>query len=189
MRDPDDIYPPDRSITRGHRALARTLGFMRVQVEMLAEPGDYAVLSRLLNGVNYMRWYGGVAHHSAEDILFERLLKKDASAGELCKALADQHMAFEAREREIMLDICHACDCDAAAVAALRDKIADYCYMHVEHIQTEESELLPRARKLLSAADWISVQVGFEAAAARVPGPDGSLLGELLRAPHTATLH
>ncbi|HSN17804.1 MAG TPA: hemerythrin domain-containing protein, partial [Gammaproteobacteria bacterium] len=159
--------PTDRAISKAHRVLGHVVGFIRLQVDMMAGPRDLVGLSRLLNGVNYMRWYGGVAHHAAEHVLFERLLEKEPSARDLCQALADQHGSFEAREREIMNDICYACDGDSDAFARLRDEIVEYCYIHIAHIEMEEAELLPLARKSLSSHDWQAVQASFEAAAAR----------------------
>jgi branched-chain amino acid transport system ATP-binding protein len=69
----------------------------------------------------------------------------------------------------------------ADGFARFDEEVRRYLAFNWEHLRTEETELLPQARRLLDAADWAQIDAAFEANQGPWSGPTGEFRALLSR--------
>ena len=136
-----------------HRSLAAVLHgllYLVREIHVRGEPPDFELLGAMLN---YIEAFPERFHHPKEDAyLFRKLRERDPSAGTLLDQLEAQHVEGAAphpgaRGRAGALR--------AAANgerARFRAAAAEYASFHWDHMQREETEVMPRSRLHLTAA-------------------------------------
>lgn len=101
-------------------------------------------------------------HHPKEDQhLFARLLQRDPGARALVQGLQAEHVAGVQLVRDLeraLMDFEQAWPKGAKKFAAA---VEAYSQFHWDHMGKEENELLPRARKALTAEDWAAIGTAF----------------------------
>ncbi len=165
------------ALTRWHAEhinFAALLDLLELQVAAFhaGERPDYELMVDI---IHYLRGYSDLVHHPREDIAFARMAERDASLSPVLSRLMQEHRviawsgeALLQRLEESETDAMVArCDVEAAAATFL------VYYRH--HLNTEEREVLPRARELLNEEDWRAV-------AAAGPGISDPLIADVVEA-------
>ena len=153
-----------------HRRFARLLDFLEREMAVFHEGGDpdYTLLRDVLH---YLRHYGDRFHHPREDVAFAKLLERDSSLARAVNRLLQEHRVIETLGAELLESL----EDIVTDVVVERRKVEtaarNYLVCYRQHLDAEETVILPRAAQVLTAEDWSAV------AAAVAPGPD-PLFGE-----------
>jgi len=136
-----------------HVNVAQVANLAREELRLL-EAGDAVDYSLLEDVMCYVTGYPDTHHHPTEDIVFDRLKQRAPDAAGEVNALLGEHEELIARGRRFL----EAIRAVAEEVFVLRaDLLArghDYLSMLERHMNAEEANLFPRARKELTTEDW-----------------------------------
>ncbi|MFO1292213.1 MAG: hemerythrin domain-containing protein [Rubrivivax sp.] len=141
-----------------HQYIARMLKLLEDQIGLINQgrTPDARVMSDVMH---YMTNFPDQYHHPKEELVFDKLVARDASTRSAVlrdtrtrrrKIVADGQALFELLER-------HRAGEAAADLPAIRERAASYIKLLRQHMDVEEQQLFPRARKALHAADWREV--------------------------------
>lgn len=151
---------------RDHRNMAKILAILEAQLELL-RAGETADLDLMQRALDYSLDYPDLCHHPKEDLIFDRLARRDSTAQPLVDRLLTEHREIAQATRRFA-DAVHAV---AQDFQVPRDRLVAvgeaFVALSRRHIQQEEAELFPRAERMLSEADWAEI----DAAAVRKPDP------------------
>lgn len=156
-------------ILREHRHLASTLILLDTQMAEIVEGNKAADFTLLATILCYIDAFPDQFHHPKEDrYLFSALREAAARAGdEACLALVDRCTTEHHTSARLLsgLERCFVAFQARlpGATSAFVDACAAYVRYHLDHMQLEESEVLPRAIALLTDAQWEMVATAFEA--------------------------
>jgi hemerythrin-like domain-containing protein len=147
-----------------HRALAamlRSLTMILAQARREAVLPDFGVLRAMLL---YVDEFPERLHHTKESqLLFPRLRLR---APELAQALDRLDQDHDRGERAIR-DVEHAMLAfeviGESRRKAFEEAVDTYVAGYLQHMAVEETEVLPVAERLLTAADWHELDVAFDA--------------------------
>jgi hemerythrin-like domain-containing protein len=172
------LPPPALQIIRAeHNALAAMLRSLAMMIERGpdAEPARYFEVLRSM--LFYVDEFPERLHHPKEsNHLFPRVARAAPEMAAVIAQLEADHGSGEQRVRELQ----HLLTAWELLGDARREAFAaagrDYVRFHLEHIRTEETELLPVAAQRLSPEDWQELAAVFEAspdplATGRAPDP------------------
>lgn len=145
-----------------HQALAamlRSLTMLLAQSRRERKLPDFAVLRAMLF---YVDEFPERLHHTKEStLLFPKLRER---APELAATL-DRLDAEHARGEQAIRALEHALLAfevlGEPRRAAFEEAAEQYVRFYLEHMGTEEGEVLPAARRLLTAADWAELDAAF----------------------------
>ena len=129
---------------------------------------DYALMRDVLR---YLRYFPDRFHHPREDEAFTRLVGRDPDLQLPINRLLQEHRVIAEAGDQLLWRLEQVAEDVIVSRAIVEAMAATYLVYYRHHIETEEREVLPRAAKLLTAADWAAV------AAAAPPGRD-PLFGE-----------
>jgi hemerythrin-like domain-containing protein len=145
-----------------HRSLAAVLHGMLYLVRSIQDgrmSPDFELLGAMLY---YVDAFPERLHHPKEDAYLFRLLRlRHPAAAALLDRLESEHEAGAMKIRELeqaLLRYGHGAADGLPQFAAALDSYASF---HWSHMRTEEDEMLPLARRYLSAADWIEIDEAF----------------------------
>jgi len=103
-------------------------------------------------------------HHPKEsDVLFPKLLRVAPQLMPVIKKLEDDHMAGEHRVRELQHLLLAWELLGDSRRPAFDEAARKYVRFYLEHMRTEETELLPVAQEALSEEDWAQLNAAFHA--------------------------
>jgi hemerythrin-like domain-containing protein len=157
-------HPAAQIIRDEHRALAAVLRSLM----MLIEDGPSDEPNRFFDVLRAMLFYIDEfperLHHPKEsDLLFPKLARAEPGLLDVIGALESDHMQGEGRVRELQ----HLLLAWELIGESRRDVFVhaaqDYVHFYLEHMRTEETQLLPAAERSLSAEDWAELEEAFRA--------------------------
>jgi hemerythrin-like domain-containing protein len=156
---------PDAVVTLHdeHRYLALLLQTLDEQLKKIdsAGTGDYFLLRDI---VRYMHEYPDVAHHPTEDLMFERLVRRNPAMEQDVARLQRDHERLAtdtAKLLELLRDASE--QRSPEAVARVKSAASRYANSLRRHMEVEEQMMFPEAVRCLTHADWKSVQRKLEA--------------------------
>ncbi|EEA04252.1 Hemerythrin HHE cation binding domain protein [Burkholderia sp. H160] len=133
-------------------------------VEPLSEGGDVAEPMVMRAMLYYIREYPEQVHHPKEDkYLFALLQSRTDKLDDIIEELEAQHVAGEARVRDLERALTRNELGGYAAAPALRTLVEQYAAFYSHHRQLEEEVILPAALRFLTAADWMELDEAFGA--------------------------
>lgn len=157
IRERNDAPEIMATLNKEHRYIASLLEALAEQADKLV-PGatpDYRMLHDI---VHYMANFPDEFHHPREDLVFERLVARDAAAGKPVQGLLDGHQEINRRSRELLLALARVTrdgkPADNAKIKALCDRYIGYYW---DHINTEEGTVFPLATAKLRQDDWFAI--------------------------------
>lgn len=154
-----------------HRRFAQLLDCIEREMAVF-HAGDDPDYTLVRDVVHYLRHYGDRFHHPREDVAFAKLLEHDPSLARAVDRLLQEHRVIEtvgAELLEYLEDIVRDVVVERKTVeTAARNYVV--CYR--QHLDTEEALILPRARQVLTAADWKAVADAVPAGADPLFGKD-----------------
>jgi len=109
--------------------------------------------------VSYLRHFPDLHHHPREDVAFALMAEHDAAMSVPLARLQQEHRVIAAAGDDLLRVLDEAESGTVVSRAAVEAVAAMYLVYYRHHISHEESEILPRARKLLTAKDWEAVAV------------------------------
>lgn len=146
-----------------HAAVAAVL---RSLLLMIARgPGDtperfFDVLRAMLF---YIDEFPERLHHPKEsNLLFPRLARAAPELMPVIRRLESDHMLGEGRVRELQHLLLAWELVGESRRAAFIEAAQTYTDFYLEHMRTEETQLLPAAQKALSASDWAELDAAFQ---------------------------
>ena len=150
-------------IHREHQALAAVLQALRFVVDGLAagrfEP-DFKLLASMLD---YVAEMPEVLHHPKEEaFLHRRLREKCPAAVPALDRLVEEHRNSPEGVRRLAEALVHYQARGAEGLPRFEAAAREFVASNFEHMNREEKDIMPLARKSLDAADWAGIDAEFE---------------------------
>jgi hemerythrin-like domain-containing protein len=102
--------------------------------------------------------YPNLVHHPKEDLVFDRLVMRDPAAKAVIGRLVHEHEELSELTRRFAAAISNAAH-DLELSREWLDALArEYLLANRMHMQTEETNFLPRAAAILTDQDWIEIE-------------------------------
>lgn len=143
-------------------AMLRSLSMMVREGEPAPESRDqhFAVLRSMLF---YIDEFPEKHHHSKEsELLFPPVAQARPDMAAVIQRLEQDHAQGEHAVRELM-HLLIAWECmGASRRAAFEQAVQRYVRFYLEHMQVEETQILPAAFQALSETQWQALDQGFE---------------------------
>ena len=140
-----------------HANFSRLLDILEKQLAEFHEGGkpNYELMVDI---VTYLRYFPDLHHHPREDAAFTLLAKRDPAMKVPLERLRQEHRVIAAAGKDLLTAL-NEVESDAMVARAAVEAIAAvYLVYYRHHLSNEEREVLPRARKLLTAKDWEAVE-------------------------------
>ena len=151
-----------RTIQDEHRSLAAVLHGMLHLVHAIRDRGvrpDFNVLGAM---IYYIDAFPERFHHPKEDeYLFHFLRIRHPDAKPLLDRLQGEHRTGAEKIRTLEQTLARYQQGGAKEFASFLAAVEDYAEFHWQHMKTEENEVMPLARKHLTADDWDAVDAAF----------------------------
>lgn len=141
------------SLQRDHINFVQLLNILEAELDLFdrAEKPDYDVIQAI---VQYLESYSARYHHPKEDLVFAKVREREPEAASTIGDLEAEHEVIGA-EFQKFADAVQSVLLEAEMPRKTFDKIAR-CFLDHErrHIETEERDFFPLARKVLTPEDW-----------------------------------
>ena len=160
-------HPTIRIIQDEHHALSavlRSIDLLLSECRRLGAPLDFTTLRAMLF---YIDEFPEKVHHSKESrLLFPMLRARSTELAAILDRLDHDHAGSESAVRdlehqllglEMMADAVDA----PSRRARFEDAMHAYIASYMEHIGTEERLILPHAERVLTPADWATLDAAF----------------------------
>lgn len=150
---PSNVSATFRQLVIDHRNMARLLDVLQNEMEDYRQSrhADFAILSMLLD---YILNFPELRHHPRENVIFERVKRRDAGASKAIEDLLLEHKDLAALTRKLSAAI-HNLHLEVEMPRPwFEDLVKTYIRRNREHMAKEEETFFPLALKTLSAADW-----------------------------------
>ncbi len=146
-----------RTLHGEHKYITVLQNSLEKQTKQL-EPGgkpDYRILSDMLD---YIANYPDEFHHPLEDVIFKRLVKRHHASIGTIEELLGQHQDM-ARDTQFLLKQVNAICAGKQKPMRnqLRQDLQNYVAFYRAHINLEEGEVFPAAKKYLQESDWQAI--------------------------------
>ncbi len=146
-----------RALGDEHSYQARLLRLLEKQVGLLNQrlPPDYAVMAGVMG---YMTQYPDRFHHPKEDLLFERIVRRDPEARAKVDALLAAHGDIIAKGSALLAAI-ESCRDGGPDADTARVRKAAHAYIGTlrRHMDIEYLQMFPLAQQVLLPEDWAEV--------------------------------
>lgn len=139
-----------------HANFARLLDLLEEQLAAFFG-GDEPEYALMLNIVSYLQEFPDRVHHPHEDAVFERLVARDAELRIPINRLLQEHRVIAIAGEELSTRLNEIVAGEVVLRSSVEAAAATYLAYYRHHLATEESEILPRAARLLEPADWRDV--------------------------------
>jgi hemerythrin-like domain-containing protein len=164
-----------------HMQFERLLGYLNRQVEAFPESRepDYELMGDI---IFYLKEYADLQHHHREDVAFRLLGQHDPSFVPLIRQLLHEHRVIDTAGeacQDYLTDILNGVVVRREVVEAA---LATYLLYYRKHIETEETRILPAAKRLLTHEDWMAVGKAVPSAPDPLFGAEVSLIYRAVRA-------
>ncbi len=150
-------------IHREHQALAAVLQALRFVVDGIAagrfEP-DFKLLSAVLDYASDMP--EKLHHPKEEEFLHKRLREKCPEAVPALDRLVEDHRNSPDAVRRLAEALVHFQARGAEGFPRFEAAAREFVAGNFEHMNREEKDVMPLARRALDAADWAAIDAEFE---------------------------
>lgn len=139
-----------------HAKFARLLDLLENELRVFHDGGqpDFALMTDI---VRYLTEYADAFHHPREDVGFERLKMKDRGMITRVNRLMQEHRVLGEAGRQL-LDRLRAAETEVVMPRGdVEAAAATYLIYYRQHINFEESEILPRIAEVFTVEDWAAV--------------------------------
>jgi len=140
-----------------HTNFSRLLDALQGELDAFHE-GKQPNYDLMVDIVTYLRHFPDLHHHPREDAAFARLAEREPGMELALERLRQEHRVIAAAGEELLKTLNEVTSGALIARAVVESIAAMYLVYYRHHIAEEEKEVLPRAAKLLSGADWNAVQ-------------------------------
>ena len=120
---------------------------------------DFAALRAMLF---YLDEFPERLHHPKEsELLFPKLRERSAQAGEVLDRLDHDHHGGERAVRDLEHELLGFEMMGESRRDRLEQSMKRYADFYLRHMQIEETEVLPLAKRVLTPADWAELDAAF----------------------------
>jgi len=146
-----------------HLNFSRLLGILEKQLGEFHADGkpNYDLMRDI---VSYLRHFPDLHHHPREDAAFALLAEREPAMKIPLARLQQEHRVIAAAGEDLLKTLDEVESGSLVERAAVEAVAAMYLVYYRHHIATEEREILPVAKKLLTAQDWATVALARPAA-------------------------
>lgn len=157
MRHPIDVWHKE------HVNFDKLLAILDCQLAALhaAERPDYELMRDV---VYYLHEYADRYHHPREDKAFARLQARDPSLELPIARLEQEHRVIAAAGEKVREGLEQILEDGVLPREALEMSLAMYVTFYRHHLNTEEVNIMPRARALLTPSDWDAINAALPSA-------------------------
>jgi len=140
-----------------HVNFATLLDLLEVQLDRFhrGEAPDYELM---LDIMFYMTHYPDVLHHPREDLAFATIAERDAAARPIVEALTAQHSLLKREGNALVIALDDIVNGSITTREHVEVPGRSYIAAFRRHMNTEDTQILPLATKLLSRADWTAIE-------------------------------
>jgi branched-chain amino acid transport system ATP-binding protein len=157
-----------------HRALAAVLHGLKYVVDGIEKDNLDADFQLLAAMIEYVTEVPEKVHHPKEDgYLFSRLRRRSAEAALILDDLEAEHRQGRLMTAALNRSLVHYVQAGAAGFQAFRDAVLAYVASQWQHMNKEESKVMPMARQALLPEDWDEIEAAFSANGSPWSGPAG----------------
>ena len=149
------------SLRQKHANMAKLLSLLDRQFVIFDSGGtpDYDLIVR---AVEYLSDWSGQWHHPKEDLVLDRLRRRDAAAAEAVGDLEADHeilAALTGQFLDVIREVLHGGELPRDQVSRLA---CEFLNSQRRHMRGEETVFLPAAERALTARDWadIALRIG-----------------------------
>lgn len=156
--------PPEalKIIHEEHRALAAVLDSLRILSARVASdpaPADFELLRAILF---YVDEFPERRHHRKEsELLFPRIRARSPQSAPVLDRLDTEHMLGERMIRDLERALLAFEQLGGTRRQAFLDASSRFANFYSAHMQLEETEVLPLARRVLDSGDWRELDKAF----------------------------
>ena len=149
-----------------HVYFTRLLRLLRREIDVIHSGGDpgYELMVDILR---YLHEYADRVHHPREDVAFARLARHSPDLKATLDRLHQEHRVIETAGAELLARIEAAVGGEVVPREKIEAAAATFLVFYESHLAREENEVLARAGRHLTAADWDAVR----ASVASLPDP------------------
>jgi hemerythrin-like domain-containing protein len=153
-----------QQLQKDHLNAVKLLDILEVQVRTLHEDetNDYLLMFDVMH---YMRQYSDLFHHPKEDLIFEKLKDRDASARPIVDKLMVEHKALEEKGAQFFESLQAIVNESIVSRETLESQGHSYITLVYSHMKKEEDQVFPLASKLLREEDWAEIDMAMESKA------------------------
>lgn len=158
------------ALRREHRDMAKLLNALERQLTEFDRGGrpDYEIVQAV---IDYCLAYPDLSHHPTEDLVFERLKRRDPEAAESIGDLRREHEALAERTRRLAEVIRNVLLEAEMPRDSLHNVAWEFLNFYRKHISMEEIHFFPAALEALKPDDWRAIE-------AEVAGRSDPLFGQ-----------
>lgn len=124
------------------------------------EEPDLDILEEVLH---YLADYPQDYHHPREDLMFKRMIAKDAKTKKVIEPLLRDHEAMHGDNHELHSLVYRAKAGKYVSKKKLAGELQRFLTDYKKHMQEEETKVFPLAVKTLTQKDWDDLAEGMEA--------------------------
>ena len=149
-----------------HAYFAQLLRLLRREIDVIhaGEDPNYELMVDILS---YLHEYADRVHHPREDVAFARLARHCPDMKVVLGRLEQEHRVIETAGIELLSRIEAAVGGEVVPREKIEAAAATFLVYYESHLAREESEVLARAGKHLTPADWDAVR----SSVASIPDP------------------
>ena len=148
-------------IHNDHKNIAKLLNVLTDKLSRikLEDEVDYRLIRDI---VNYLQTYSGKFHHPLEDSIYDYYLKYRVVDDSVANRLHSEHQNLERISAELK-EIIDSILLDAIVSRDdIIEKIGQFVTLQKEHLNYEESEILPAIKASLTADDWRHLEQNWQ---------------------------
>jgi hemerythrin-like domain-containing protein len=147
-----------------HAALAAMLKSIPMLLDQHRRKGGEMPFDVLRAMMLYIDEFPEKLHHTKESqLLFPKIRQRSEAAGAVLDRLDRDHERGERAIRELEHDLLAYEVLGEPRREAFEEALRRYVDAYLEHMRLEETEILPLAERVLSAADWAELDAAFQA--------------------------
>jgi branched-chain amino acid transport system ATP-binding protein len=165
-------------IQREHKAIAAVLSALEFVVGAIRAgklAPDFLLLASM---IDYITLVPEQVHHPKEDrFLFPPLAARSPEAARIVALLEQEHVDGYRMTGALALALIHYMSVGAAGFAAFDECVGAYVAFNWKHLNREEGELLPLARRVLGPDDWAAIDAEFARNVDPYAGAEGEFEG------------
>jgi len=140
-----------------HADFNKLLDLLDAQLSALQAEDQMPDYDLMRDIVSYLSSYADLAHHPREDVAFARLVQREPALELPINRLLQEHRVMAAAGKELLQRLDQVAADVMIPREALETAAATYLVYYRHHVSREERDVLPRAKELLTRADWTAV--------------------------------
>lgn len=140
-----------------HMNFSKLLDMLEGEIRLFhaAAAPDYELM---LDIMYYMTHYPDVYHHPKEDLVFGKIASLDLQARDAVQNLLEQHVVLKQSGTQLYEELQGVVDGAMRPRGSVEKPAETYIRYFRDHMNNEESTILPLVRKLLTPADLAAIE-------------------------------